>query len=326
MLQRGRESRGAHNAVAAPIPRAGHVEAVALYEEGVAALQAHEFSRASALLRSVLSRYPEERELHERVRLYLNVCERHMAPRAASPVHAGRTRVRRDAGGQRRELRRGARASARPPARESPEHDHALYMLASVLALRDEVDEAVPLLLRAIELNPDNRSLARHDPDLDAAARSSTASARRSKRRPREGRAPQSPPPRAESTFRLRAALRRTVTVNCTPMSDLHVVILAAGKGTRMKSARPEGAAPRRRQADDRLRHGGRAIALAAHDDGRRRSYEGAAAPGARAVSRPVVRHAGAAAWHRPCSAADRRRSGAAKTASSCCSPATYRC
>ena len=71
--------------VPVPIPRAGHVDAVALYEEGVAALQAHEFARASALLRSVLSRYPEERELHERVRLYLNVCERHMAPRAASP-------------------------------------------------------------------------------------------------------------------------------------------------------------------------------------------------------------------------------------------------
>jgi tetratricopeptide (TPR) repeat protein len=51
---------------------------------------------------------------------------------------------------------------------ESPEHDHALYMLASVLALRDEVDQAVPILLRAIELNPDNRSLARHDPDLES--------------------------------------------------------------------------------------------------------------------------------------------------------------
>ena len=85
MLNSGRESQGANHAGVAPIPRAGHLEAVALYEEGVAALQAHEFSRASALLRSVLSRYPEERELHERVRLYLNICERHMAPQAASP-------------------------------------------------------------------------------------------------------------------------------------------------------------------------------------------------------------------------------------------------
>ena len=49
---RERASLAAQNAV--PIPRPGHLEAVALYEEGVAALQAHEYSRASALLRSVL--------------------------------------------------------------------------------------------------------------------------------------------------------------------------------------------------------------------------------------------------------------------------------
>src|SRR5688572_5815147 len=85
MIQRGHEAQAAPNTASAPLPRAGHVEAVALYEEGLAALQGHDFSRASTLLRSVLSRYPDERELHERVRLYLNVCERHMTPRAASP-------------------------------------------------------------------------------------------------------------------------------------------------------------------------------------------------------------------------------------------------
>jgi tetratricopeptide (TPR) repeat protein len=114
----------------------------------------------------VLSRFPEERELHERVRLYLNVCERHMAPRAASPstpeerVFAATLAV--NAGNYDEALEHLRKASS-----ESPEHDHALYMLASVLTLRDQVDEAVPLLLRAIELNPDNRSLARHDPDLE---------------------------------------------------------------------------------------------------------------------------------------------------------------
>jgi tetratricopeptide (TPR) repeat protein len=167
MVQRGRESQPAQNAASPPIPRAGHAEAVALYEEGVAALQAHDFSRASTLLRSVLSRYQEERELHERVRLYLNVCERHMTPRAASPstpeerVFAATLAV--NAGNYDEALKQLRAATS-----ESPEHDHALYMLASVLALRDEVDEAVPLLLRAIDLNPDNRALARHDPELGA--------------------------------------------------------------------------------------------------------------------------------------------------------------
>src|SRR5688572_7867990 len=65
--------------------RPEYLEAVALYEQGVAALQAHEYSRASSVLRSVLSRYPAEKAVHERVRLYLNICDRHMAPRAASP-------------------------------------------------------------------------------------------------------------------------------------------------------------------------------------------------------------------------------------------------
>ncbi len=66
---------------------------------------------------------------------------------------------------------------------ESPEHDHALYMLASVLTLRDQVDEAVPVLLRAIELNPDNRVARAPRPRPRSRCASSTASARRSKRR-----------------------------------------------------------------------------------------------------------------------------------------------
>lgn len=165
-VERTRGPQTTQPPVVASIPRAGHVEAVGLYEEGMALLQAHEFARASAILRSVLTRYPEERELHERVRLYLNVCDRHMTPRAASPstpeerVFAATLAV--NAGNYDEALDHLRTASA-----EAPEHDHALYMLASVLALRDEVEKAVPILLRAIELNPDNRTLARHDPDLE---------------------------------------------------------------------------------------------------------------------------------------------------------------
>ena len=165
MFDRNRGAEPARNPAATPVPRAGHAEAVALYEEGLAALQSHEFSRASTLLRSVLSRYPEERELHDRVRLYLNVCERHMTPRAASPstpeerVFAATLAVNAANYDEALEHLRTAIS-------EAPGHDHALYMLASVLTLRGQVDEAAQLLLRAIDLNPDNRNLARHDPDL----------------------------------------------------------------------------------------------------------------------------------------------------------------
>jgi tetratricopeptide (TPR) repeat protein len=119
------------------------------------------------VLRSVLSRYPGEKELHERVRLYVNVCERHMAPRALSPstpeerVFAATLAF--NSGNYDEALEHLRTASA-----ESPDHDHVLYMLAAVLALRDEYDEAVPHLLRAIDLNPENRAMARHDPDLES--------------------------------------------------------------------------------------------------------------------------------------------------------------
>src|SRR5687767_6903969 len=68
-----------------PARRATYVEAVAIYERAVEATQRHDFNHALALLESVLQRYPEEKELHERVRLYMNICQRHATPRAAAP-------------------------------------------------------------------------------------------------------------------------------------------------------------------------------------------------------------------------------------------------
>src|SRR5215212_10944689 len=50
---------------------------------------------------------------------------------------------------------------------EDPDNDHALYMLAVAHAQRGEPAEAVAHLERAIAVNPENRGLARTDPDLE---------------------------------------------------------------------------------------------------------------------------------------------------------------
>ena len=149
-----------------PVVRAAYLEAVGIYEQGVAALQEHDYARASSILRSVLTRYPEEKELHERVRLYLNVCDRHMAPAAASPTtpeeRVFAATLAFNAGDYDEALRH-----LRTATEASRDNDHALYMLATVLTLREQLEEAVPHLIRAIELNPENRAMARHDPDLE---------------------------------------------------------------------------------------------------------------------------------------------------------------
>ena len=149
-----------------PARRATYVEAVALYERGLEALQRHAYPQAIHLLESVLGQYPEERELHERVRLYLNICQRQAAQREASPqtiderLYAATLSIN---GGQYDQ----AIAHLRLVRDEDPDNDHAIYMLAVAHAQRDEHAEAVAHLERAIALNPENRALARNDPDLE---------------------------------------------------------------------------------------------------------------------------------------------------------------
>src|SRR6476660_5127156 len=149
-----------------PGRRSTYFEAVAVCERGLEALQRHDFQVAADLFESVLRQYPEEKELQERVRLYLNICERHATPREAVPqsieerLYASTLAIN---GGRYDE----AISHLRLVRDEDPDNDHALYMLAVAHAQRGEHAEAVAHLERAIALNPENRALARTDPDLD---------------------------------------------------------------------------------------------------------------------------------------------------------------
>lgn len=146
--------------------RSTYVEAVAIYERGLEALQQHDYAKAGQLLGSVLQRFPEEKELHERVRLYLNVCQRQAVPQDVTPVtvderlYASTLALN---GGRYDE----AISHLRLVRDEDPDNDYALYMLAVAHAQRGEHAEALVHLERAIALNPDNRGLAKTDPDLD---------------------------------------------------------------------------------------------------------------------------------------------------------------
>src|SRR5499426_3833141 len=150
----------------APQRRSTYFEAVAVYERGLEALQRHDYDGAGDLFESVLRLYPEEKELHERVRLYLNICQRQAKPREAAPqtvderLYAATLAIN---GGQYDQ----AIAHLRLVRDEDPDNDHAIYMLAVAHAQRDEHAEAVAHLERAIALNPENRALARNDPDLE---------------------------------------------------------------------------------------------------------------------------------------------------------------
>jgi Tfp pilus assembly protein PilF len=141
-------------------------EAVALYERGLQALQRHDFAAAADALRSVIERYPDERELLERARLYLKVCERELMPRQTDPrtaeerVYAATVAL--NAGDESAAVHYLQRALA-----EDPEHDHAHYMMAVAMTRRQDTPAALEHLRRAITFNGENRGLARQDPDLE---------------------------------------------------------------------------------------------------------------------------------------------------------------
>jgi outer membrane protein assembly factor BamD (BamD/ComL family) len=137
-----------------------------LYERGLEALQRHDYRSAVEQLNAVLRLYPEEKELHERVRLYLNICERQATPQETAPMtiqerlYAATIAIN---GGRYDQ----ALMHLRLVRDEDPDNDHALYMLAVAHAQRQEPAEAIAHLERAVALNPENRSIARTDPDLD---------------------------------------------------------------------------------------------------------------------------------------------------------------
>ncbi len=170
---KARETAAVPSSPSSPEPQAppppkkpGFYEAIAIYETGVRALQRHDFSAGAEAFRQVLDRYPGERELVERARLFLRVCERETAQRPEGPqttaerVYAATM-----------SLSAGDSDAALTHVQQALEHEptshRAHYMMAVIRSTRSENAMALEHLRRAIELNPENRALARQDADLD---------------------------------------------------------------------------------------------------------------------------------------------------------------
>lgn len=155
-------------APAAPPPprKPGFYEAVAIYERGVQALQRHDYTGAAESFRTVIERYPEERELVERAQIFLRVCERETArlapPPQSSDDHVYAATVALNSGDHAAAMGHLQRALS-----ADQENDHAHYMMAAALSARGRREEALEHLKRSIVLNPQNRTQARQDPDLE---------------------------------------------------------------------------------------------------------------------------------------------------------------
>jgi len=144
-----------------------HDRAVEVFERAFQALQQRDFGRAAALLSQVIGDFSEEKEMQERARVYLSICQRQAGPSSPAPT-SYEDRV----GAATLAINRGEFALAltrlKALAAEDANDDHVEYMLAVVHTALGEHQAALGHLKLAVELNPDNRYLAGQDSDLEA--------------------------------------------------------------------------------------------------------------------------------------------------------------
>ena len=149
-----------------PVGPSSHEQAVETFERGFQALQQRQFGKAGELLSAVINNFTDEKELQERARVYLAICER-QAGREAKPrsfddrLHAATVIVNRGAFDE-------ALAQLRKLENDDAGNDYVQYMLSVVYTAVGNAERALAHLRRAIELSPENQFRAAQDPDLEA--------------------------------------------------------------------------------------------------------------------------------------------------------------
>ena len=142
-------------------------EAIAQYEEGLCLLQERQFKEASEIFNALLTNHPDEKELNERVRVHLAICDRRLHRTSFEQLNkeehlfAGTLA-----------LNAGELVTAiehlHSVVAEDNTNDGALYMLAVAHALSNDTENALGYLQQAVKFNPDNRLLALKDEDLES--------------------------------------------------------------------------------------------------------------------------------------------------------------
>ena len=137
------------------------------------ALQTHAYRDAGNAFRALVDRYPSERALLDRSRVYLELCERELRRQPAAPNTIEEQLTAATAA-----LNNGDEADAERLARvvlaDDPQQDLALYLLAVIEARRGSADTALSFLEKAVEISPEAGAQARFDGDFESLRESET--------------------------------------------------------------------------------------------------------------------------------------------------------
>lgn len=160
-----KSSRKAARATGEELQR--YQKAVETFEKGLKALHKGDLERARAHFESVLSGGSDDRELEDRARTYIAICDR-AGKGSNSPSPRGLEELVAqgvfwlNAG----EYERAVKLLQKAVDME-PKNDHARYCLAAAYARSGDIEHAAEHLKQAVGADPYNRVLATMDNDFD---------------------------------------------------------------------------------------------------------------------------------------------------------------
>jgi tetratricopeptide (TPR) repeat protein len=146
-------------------PPAPSDDAVRLFDQGMQALQRHQYQRAAEHFRAILAQFSVERGLCDRSQVYLALCERELR-RTPTSLTTIEERLTAATAALNDDDEAAAEALAKQVLADAPQQDLAMYLMAAVAARRGDQDGAIEWLERAIRVGPELRAQARHDEDF----------------------------------------------------------------------------------------------------------------------------------------------------------------
>lgn len=161
-------ARGAAAAEAKPRPKprltSEQEKAYREFEHAVSVLYKQEYDRARSEIKAIIEKYPQERDLQDRARIYLRVCEAraHKPGRGEGADLYLQGLVQYNEGEYEEALKILDRA-----AKSGPEDGRVVYLTACARLAHGDRDEGMRLLREAVRIDTTNRYRALNDPDLE---------------------------------------------------------------------------------------------------------------------------------------------------------------
>jgi len=141
--------------------------ALELFEKAMRALGKRDYEKTRDHLQTLISSHAEEREVLERARTYLAICERSLDKRPAFRPKSFEDLLNYGVYLYNRGEFEGALKHLQQAAEIHPRNEHVLYCLAAAAARSGDTSAAIKALRSAIGVNPETRAQARNDSDFD---------------------------------------------------------------------------------------------------------------------------------------------------------------